>query len=106
MVFLEQYIAQWDDMPESAFEQQKAGLITRLTEKDKNLAQRSQRYWRSLSEENFAFDSNLQIADRVSGLSKEEMKVFLEDLYRRVQNQRLLIFSSGAIPEGSASDGA
>ena len=35
MVFLEQYIAQWDDMPESAFEQQKAGLITRLTEKDK-----------------------------------------------------------------------
>ena len=106
MVFLEQYIAQWDAMPEGAFEQQKAGLITRLTEKDKNLAQRSQRYWRSLSEENFAFDSNRQIADRVSGLSKDDMKVFLEDLYRRVQNQRLLIFSSGAIPEGSSRDGA
>lgn len=106
MVFLEQYIAQWDAMPEGAFEQQKAGLITRLTEKDKNLAQRSQRYWRSLSEENLAFDSNRQIADRVSGLSKDDMKVFLEDLYRRVQNQRLLIFSSGAIPEASSRDGA
>jgi secreted Zn-dependent insulinase-like peptidase len=106
MVFLEQYIAQWDGMPEDAFEQQKAGLITRLMEKDKNLAQRSQRYWRSLSEENFAFDSNHQIADQVSRLNKQDMKVFLEDLYQRVQNQRLLIFSPGAQPEAPLRDDA
>ena len=106
MVFLEQYIAQWDAMPVDAFEQQKAGLITRLMEKDKNLGQRSQRYWRSLSEENFTFDSNRQIADQVSGLNKQDMKVFLEDLYLRVQNQRLRIFSPGAIPETPPSDGA
>jgi secreted Zn-dependent insulinase-like peptidase len=81
-------------------------LITRLMEKDKNLAQRSQRYWRSLSEENFTFDSNRQIADQVSGLNKQDMKVFLEDLYLRVQNQRLRIFSPGAIPETPPSDGA
>lgn len=104
MVFLEHYIAQWDAMPTEAFEQQKAGLVTRLMEKDKNLAQRSQRYWRSLSEENFAFDSNRQIADQVSGLNKQDMKMFLEDLYLRVQNQRLLIFSSGAITEPPPSD--
>ena len=60
MVFLEQYIAQWDAMLEGAFGEG-AGLITRLTEKDKNLAQRSQRYWRSLSEENLAFDSNSRL---------------------------------------------
>jgi secreted Zn-dependent insulinase-like peptidase len=106
MVFLEQYIAQWDGVPEDAFEQQKAGLITRLMEKDKNLAQRSQRYWRSLSEENFAFDSNHQIADQVSRLNKQDMKVFLEDLYQRVQNQRLLIFSPGAQPEAPLRDDA
>jgi secreted Zn-dependent insulinase-like peptidase len=93
-------------MPEDAFGQQKAGLITRLMEKDKNLAQRSQRYWRSLSEENFAFDSNHQIADQVSRLNKQEMKVFLEDLYQRVQNQRLLIFSPGAQPEAPLRDDA
>ena len=106
MDFLEQYIAQWDAMPEEAFEQQKAGLITRLVEKDKNLAQRSQRYWRSLSEENFTFDSNRQIADQVSGLNKQDMKVFLEDLYLRVQNQRLLIFSAGAITQAPSGDSA
>jgi secreted Zn-dependent insulinase-like peptidase len=106
MVFLEQYIAQWDALPKEAFEQQKAGLITRLMEKDKNLAQRSQRYWRSLSEENFAFDSNRQIADQVSGLNKQDMKAFLEDLYQRVQKQRLLIFSVGAIPEATSGDSA
>jgi hypothetical protein len=34
------------------------------------------------------------------------MKVFLEDLYQRVQNQRLLIFSPGAQPEAPLRDDA
>jgi secreted Zn-dependent insulinase-like peptidase len=94
--FLQGYIEQWDDMEESAFEQQKAGLITRLLEKDKNLAQRSQRYWRNMAEENYRFDSNQQIAERVGNLSKPDMLAFLRTVLQRVTDQRLLIYSDGA----------
>jgi secreted Zn-dependent insulinase-like peptidase len=83
-------------MEESAFEQQKAGLITRLLEKDKNLAQRSQRYWRNMAEENYRFDSNQQIAERVGNLSKPDMLAFLRTVLQRVTDQRLLIYSDGA----------
>ena len=99
--FLQAYIAQWDDMSEAAFEQQKAGLMIRLLEKDKNLNQRSQRYWQNLAEENYAFNTNQQIAAQVKALTKNEMKAFLEGLSQRVVNQRLLIFSKGAFKEAA-----
>jgi secreted Zn-dependent insulinase-like peptidase len=83
-------------MTEAAFEQQKAGLMTRLLEKDKNLNQRSQRYWQNLAEENYRFDTNQQIAELVNALTKAEMKAFLGDVSTRVMNRRLLIFSDGA----------
>ena len=88
-------------MSEAAFEQQKAGLMIRLLEKDKNLNQRSQRYWQNLAEENYAFNTNQQIAAQVEALTKNEMKAFLEGLSQRVVNQRLLIFSKGAFKEAA-----
>ena len=102
--FLQGYLAEWDTMPEEAFEQQKAGLITRLLEKDKNLNQRSARYWQSMAEENYNFDTNQQIADRVTALSKAQMKTFLEDVTQRVIGRRLLIFSDGAFKNSMSAD--
>ena len=105
ITFLKSYVANWDELGEADFEQQKNGLIARLTEKDKNLAQRSQRYWRSLAEENYSFDSNQRIADIVAGLSKADMGAFMEDLLQRIQHRRLKIYSAGAItPEAMAAD--
>jgi secreted Zn-dependent insulinase-like peptidase len=101
--FLRNYVNNWDELSDELFEQQKNGLIARLTEKDKNLVQRSQRYWQSLVEENYNFDSNQQIADIVAGLTKADMAVFLQDLLQRVQNQRLKIYSLGAFAQGDAS---
>lgn len=101
--FLRNYVNNWDELSDELFEQQKNGLIARLTEKDKNLAQRSQRYWQSLMEENYNFDSNQQIADIVAGLTKADMAVFLQDLLQRVQNQRLKIYSLGAFAQGDAT---
>ena len=97
--FLQDYLAQWGAMTEAAFEQQKAGLMTRLLEKDKNLNQRSQRYWQNLAEENDRFDSNQQIAELVDALTKVEMKAFLGGLTERVVNRRLKIFSDGAFKD-------
>jgi len=97
ITFMRDYVAQWDSLPEAVFEQQKSGLITRLTERDKNLDQRSQRYWRNLTEENYRFDSNQQIAQLVADLTKADMGVFLQDLLDRLQNRRLKIFSTGNV---------
>jgi len=96
ITFLRNYVNNWDALSDELFEQQKNGLIARLTEKDKNLAQRSQRYWQSLVEENYNFDSNEQIAAIVAGLTKADMAAFLQDLLQRVQNRRLKIYSAGA----------
>jgi secreted Zn-dependent insulinase-like peptidase len=96
ITFLRNYVNNWDALSDELFEQQKNGLIARLTEKDKNLAQRSQRYWQSLVEENYNFDSNEQIAANVAGLTKGDMAAFLQDLLQRVQNRRLKIYSAGA----------
>lgn len=104
IAFLDEYLTKWDDMSDEAFAQQKAGLITRLLEKDKNLGQRSERYWQNLAEENYAFDTQQQIADEVTKLEKNDMRLFLQDLYERVQKRRLLIFSNGASAKNTATD--
>jgi len=106
--FLQAYVDDWDTLSQELFDQQKSGLIARLTEKDKNLAQRSQHYWQSIAEENYDFDSNQQIADIVADLTKEDMGEFLQDLLQRIQSQRLKIYSLGAVAQpdldGSPAD--
>ena len=58
------------NLSDEAFAQHKAGLISDLTERDKNLRQRSQRLWRDLDLGYTNFDSNQQLADAVGELSQ------------------------------------
>ena len=106
ITFLQDYVDNWDTLSDEFFEQQKNGLIARLTEQDKNLSQRSQRYWQSLAEENYDFDSNQQIADIVTALTKADMGGFLQDLLRRVENRRVKIYSQGAFAQSAANPDA
>jgi insulysin len=106
ITFLQDYVDNWDTLSDEFFEQQKNGLIARLTEQDKNLSQRSQRYWQSLAEENYDFDSNQQIADIVTALTKADMGGFLQDLLRRVENRRVKIYSQGAFAQSEANPDA
>ena len=93
--FLQTYLAAWPELSETEFAQQKAGLINRLMEKDKNLGERSQRYWAYLTDENYQFDSRAQIAAEVDQLSKQDMAEFFKSLQERISKQRLLIYSEG-----------
>jgi secreted Zn-dependent insulinase-like peptidase len=80
--FVQQYIDDWPNLSNAEFEQQKSGLISSLTESDKNLAERSQRYWQDIYDEHYTLDSRKQIADEVATLSKEDMLAFFKDLQR------------------------
>ena len=78
---------------------QKSGLITLLTEKPKNLNERSQRYWSDLADQWHSFDSREQIAAEVANLTQADMQAFFQRLQRHLQDQRLLIFTQGRFEE-------
>jgi insulysin len=77
------------------FEEHKSGLISLLTESDKNLAQRSQRYWSDLDQEVTSFDSRQQIADEVARLTQDEMMSYLKEVRGALDDRRLLVFNRG-----------
>ena len=95
MAFMESYINDWETLSDEDFQRQKEGLITRLTEKDKNLTERSEDYWESLDVENYLFNSKEQVAKQVASLDKAEMGAFMKDIYSRLQTRSLTIFSPG-----------
>jgi secreted Zn-dependent insulinase-like peptidase len=95
LTFMQNYVDSWQDLSNEEFAQQKSGLISRLTESDKNLAQRSQKYWQNLQDENYDFDTNKQIAAAVEQLSKDQMGEFMQDILKRLKGNRILIFSPG-----------
>ncbi len=104
LTFMQNYVNRWQDLSDAEFAQQKSGLISRLTESDKNLGQRSQKYWQNLTDENYNFDSNEQIAAEVEKLSKAEMGDFMQDILKRLKSKRILIFSPGKF-EQAPSEG-
>ncbi|MYG14050.1 MAG: hypothetical protein F4171_14860 [Gammaproteobacteria bacterium] len=86
-------------LSDGEFAQHKAGLISTLTERDKNLRQRSHRLWIDLDLGYLSFDSSQQLADAVAGLSKAAMVDFMEGLRQRARSHGLIIYSMGKFKE-------
>jgi secreted Zn-dependent insulinase-like peptidase len=106
--FLKSFRDTLQSMPNADFEANKQGLITRLLERDQNLAQRSSRYWNDLEFGHTTFDSRNQIAEAVAKIEKTTYLTFFDELRERVENNRLVIYSPGrfdAHPEGTPFGG-
>jgi insulysin len=88
-----------------AFAAYQQGLITRLTERDKNLGERGRRLWGDLTLGITSFDSDAQIAAAVAELTLADVVAFLADVTRRFEAERLLVYSPGQFAE-SPSQGA
>jgi len=82
-------------MSEEEFGANKGGLITKLTQRDKNLSQRSGRYWADLDQGVTTFDSNMQLAKAVSDLGKDDMQAFLKEVNGKLGNQYMMVYSEG-----------
>jgi insulysin len=93
--FMQQYIDAWPELSDAEFNQQKSGLINRITESDKNLGDRSQRYWQDIYDDHYTLDSREQIAAQVDRLTKADMLAFFEDLQQRLGQRSVLIYSKG-----------
>lgn len=110
IAFMEAQLKEFEAMSDEAFARQKAGLISRLTERDKNLRDRTIRYWADLDLDVTSFDSRQQIAAIVESLSKAEMAEFLAGVVKKLTTARILVYSNGkfeAEPQvGRQLDGA
>ena len=93
--FLDAQIPALEAMSEETFSEHKDGLVTLLTKRDENLAQRSQRYMADLNLDITSFDSLEQIANEVSGLTKSQMLASLQNLIERFETQRVIVYSTG-----------
>jgi secreted Zn-dependent insulinase-like peptidase len=82
-------------MSDADFDANKQGLITRLLERDQNLAQRRGRYWNDLELGQTEFDTRARIAEAVAKISKPAYLDFFDKLRDRAENSRLVIYSPG-----------
>jgi len=83
-------------MSDEQFNAQRQGLLVKLLEADKNLSQRTERYWNDLDEDITTFDGNRQLAAAVEALTREDVRVYVRDLPRRLKEQSIVAFSRGA----------
>ena len=83
------------EMSDEEFGANKGGLIAKLTQRDKNLSQRSNRYWADLDQSVTTFDSNMQMAKAVSDLTKNDMQAFLKEVNGKLGNQYMMVYSEG-----------
>ena len=93
--FLAQYLESLDTMTEQEFRQHQDGLINNLLQRDKNLSQRSQRYWSDLKKDNLAFDTREQLAEAIKALTKPNIVAYLSRVQSDLEKKRLLVFSQG-----------
>ena len=97
--FLEDQIKGFSSMSTEEFEQHKAGLVSRLTESDKNLNDRSSRYWSDITLGFTILNSEEQISQHVKTMTKEEFQDYLFGVRDNLDKKSILIFSTGKFGE-------
>ncbi|MBB1487204.1 insulinase family protein [Oceanospirillum sediminis] len=95
--FIQTFSQQLPDMPDREFEQQKAGLIANLLEKDDHLKARSQGYWRDMALEYTGFDRRQQLATAVEQLSLQDIsQLFNKEINGNQSRQLIVSYQSGS----------
>lgn len=93
------------------FEAERAGLLSRVLESDRNLGDRSGRLWSDLESGIETFDSREQIAEAIRALTLEDMRRFHREFLQLAQTRRASTWTAGrfelpaAAPTGRAVEG-
>ena len=82
-------------MPETTFADQKAGLLSRILERDRNLGARTIRLWLDLADGITSFNTRDEIAGAIGSLHRPEFIAFVADFAQRMSSQRLVIAVPG-----------
>ena len=94
--FIDEFVTSLNAMGDDEFAKHKQAVLTKLLEKDKNLAQRSNRYWYEIDRENAAFDSREQIAEALRGIKQEEFTSGIKDYLLKDRKRLLTLLAEGS----------
>jgi secreted Zn-dependent insulinase-like peptidase len=83
-------------MPDAVFDEHKAGLLSRINNRDERLRQRSDRYWNELDLGHLAFDFRERLAEAVSALDRDELISFYRRALIDASARRMVISTTGA----------
>ena len=97
--FLDTFLEEFATRTDADLAEHKAGLINRLTEKPKNLAELTGHHWADVLDGNAALNTRQQIADEVAELDKAAMQAYFEELQQAFTDKHLLIYSKGKFAE-------
>ncbi|WP_114417071.1 insulinase family protein [Marinospirillum perlucidum] len=93
--FLRSDLRRLEDLSEQDFSQHQQSLVSRLTEKDKRLAQRVEGFWREIGLKRLEFDRQQALAEVVQQLSQEE----IIDYYIQMMNVEMGFYLLGSSPD-------
>ena len=100
VAFLQQQLPQVQAMDDETYAHFKAGLVSRLTERSKNLHERSARYLADLEAGVSTFDSQARIAAIVEEMSLEELTDYLAASIERISSVPVMVYSLGRFEQG------
>ncbi len=107
--FLDEYSANIAELDQTTFARHKAALLSDLLESDKQLDDRTNRYWNEIDREYYAFDLRQNLADAVNGVTLAELKASYEKLLRSRERKRLVVRAPGLrrdVAAGTAGGGS
>ena len=93
--FLQTQYESLRNMSDVAFTTYRNGLLTRILDEDKSLAEVSDRYWLEIDRRHYEFDSRERLAEAVRALQKQELVEFYERTMLSHLRKRLLVRAVG-----------
>ncbi|GAA0787353.1 insulinase family protein [Marinobacterium sediminicola] len=93
--FLQDISAMLAKISKEELQRYKQSLLSRINQRDTNLNERTERYWRELDRENFEFDTRARLSEHTLSLSREELSTMMESLMSR----QLLVRNFGTTVE-------
>ena len=88
------------DMSAEEFEGQKAGFISQLTQTDKTLYERSERWWREISRNALDFDSQQGLVDATEALTLADLQAFYRQHLLDPKRSAIVTYSVGEAAQG------
>ncbi len=99
--FLDAYAARLDELDVAEFEQHKRALVARVLEEERQLSERSGRFWEEIDRGNFAFDTRERLAQAVRGVTLEDFKGFYQRVAASQQRRQLAVRAEGTSAPGA-----
>ncbi len=93
--FIGRFVSNLADMPADEFERHRQALIVQLSEQDKQLSQRSNRYWHEIDRGNFSFDTREQLIAAVQAMDKEGFSKRIAKYLVSERSRQLAIVAHG-----------